>query len=261
MPLSIVQPLPNTSFAINATPAMPVIACIARITGVNPDPTPNTIFTWSIAITEAVVAKSCSSSKVGNCTLSVQNAIRGGAWTPAFNTIQGGDALITVTAVQGTTTLRASVRIKIVGTNPSTSAITQRLGGSGSIGDRIACKESNRMQFSRTTGMPLEGAGGDVGVMQLCNPSAVCLQRWSWTANVDAGIALLGIKRNDAINYLNVNKLNGRYPNSLGLNDNEVLLRETIQRYNGGAYWRWNNTTRQWVPNPPNNYVADVLRC
>lgn len=261
MPLTIVQPAPNTRFNIDATPRMPTITCQARITGLQPDPTPNTLFNWSIQITEAVRASSCPSSRVGNCRLvTEQQNVRGGIWTPTFNTIQGGDAIISVTVIQGNTRLSASVNVQIRGTNPTATTITQRVGGPGTAGDQIACRESGRRQFDGT-GMPLLGPGGDVGVMQLCSPAATCLQRWDWTANVAAGLALLGNKEAAARRHLNQHTLNGHYPNNQGLDDAGVLLRETLQRYNGGAYWRWNATTHQWESAPPNQYVAHVLAC
>jgi hypothetical protein len=261
MPLTIVQPAANTRFNIDATPRMPTITCQARITGVQPDPTPSTLFNWSIQITETVRASTCPSSRVGNCSLvAEQRNVRGGIWTPTFSSIQGGDALITVTVTQGDATLTASVNVQIRGINPAAASITQRAGGAGTAGDQIACRESGRRQFD-SAGMPLLGPGGDVGVMQLCSPAATCLQRWDWTANVDAGLALLGNKEAAARRYLNQHQLNGHYPNNQGLDDAGVLLRETLQRYNGGAYWRWNAGANRWESAPPNQYVAHVLAC
>lgn len=135
-----------------------------------------------------------------------------------------------------------------------------RLGGANSAGERIACQESRKRQFD-ATGMPLLGTGGDVGVMQLCNPAANCNQRWNWSANVDQGLALIRTKETEARTYLNGHRINGRYPNDLDLNDENVLLRETVQRYNGGTYWSWNTALNQWQAAPPNGYVDLVLAC
>jgi hypothetical protein len=45
----------------------------------------------------------------------------------------------------------------------------------------------------------------------------------------------------------------------------EMLLKETIQKYNKGAYWRWkpDNTkipegSGKWIAEPPNNYCESV---
>ena len=168
--------------------------------------------------------------------------------------------MITVRATVGGNTLQASVNIRIRGTNPARALVTQRLGGAGTAADRIACHESGRRQFD-TTGMPLRGRGGDVGVMQLCNPAASCAQRWNWTANVDAGVALMAEKSSPARSHLNKHQVQGHYPNNQNLDDAGVLLRETIQRFNGGAYWTWNPAQNRWEPAPPNGYVAAVLAC
>jgi len=262
MPLVIVLPAPNTTFNVDATPRMPTIQCQARITGVQPDPTPTTGFNWTIEITETVASSSCASARVGSCTQRVtQQTVRGGNWTPQFTAIQGGDATITVEVPQPGGALRTSVNARIRGTNPAAGSITMRVGGAGSTGDRIACHESGRRQFDGA-GMPLLGPGGDVGVMQLCNPGASCLQRWSWTANVDGGLALLRQKATEARTYLNQYVVNGHYQNDQSMSDADVLEYETIQRYNTRAgYWSWNGTARRWQANPPNTYVADVLAC
>lgn len=261
MPLTIVSPAANAVFNITSQPAMPSVRCQARITGVQPDPTASTPFDWSITVTEAVRASSCPSSRVGNCSATVSQAgVRGGSWTPVLNVFQGGDAVITARATVGGTALQASVTVRIRGTNPAPATITGRLGGAGSAADRIACHESGRRQFDGT-GMPLLGPGGDVGVMQLCNPAASCPQRWDWTANVAAGAALIAQKRTAAQAHLNAHRVNGHYPNDQNLGDADVLLRETIQRYNGGTYWHWDAPHGRWHAAPPSTYVASVLAC
>ena len=260
MPLVIVQPTPNTLFSINASPQMPAILCQARITGVQPDPTPKTLFDWSMQITESVQASTCASSRVGNCSLVVDpQSVPGGSWTPVFRAIQGGTGVIAVRAIVQGVSLQASVNVRIRGTNPAALAITGRLG-TGTAADRIACHESGRRQFDGT-GMPLLGRGGDVGVMQLCNPAANSGQRWSWIANADAGVALLAVKSAAAKTHLNQHQVQGHYPNDQNLDDADVLLRETIQRYNGGAYWTWKAERARWEATPPNGYVASVLAC
>jgi hypothetical protein len=261
MPLIITQPAANTLFHIDATPRMPTIRCQAQITGVQPDPTATTLFNWSITITETVRRDSCPSSRIGNCALTVsQQNVRGGSWTPTFNQIQGGEAVITVSATVGGRPSQATVSVRIRGTNPAAATITQRLGGAGTAGDRVACHESGRRQFDNQ-GMPLLGPGGDVGVMQLCNPAATCPQRWDWTANVAAGAALLAQKERAARTYLNQHQVNNHSPNDQNLSDADVLLRETLQRYNGGTFWSWNSVANRWEANPPNQYVARVLAC
>ncbi len=299
--LTIVQPAGNAVFNIDTAPQMPTIMCQARINGVQPDPTANSQFDWSVQVTETITPSSCPSSTRGNCQLTVLGAnVRGGNWTPAFPSIQGGDAVIILSTMYQGTRLQATVNIRIRGTNPASAMVTARLGGARTAADLIACRESGRRQFV-ADGTPVLGPGGDVGVMQLCNPAASCGQRWSWTANVDAGLALINQKQAEATRYLNQHQVNGHYPNNQNLSDADVLLRETIQRYNGGAYWRWvagaapgaapgvppglappgavpapargippvgaapgaapGVPPGRWNASPPNNYVAQVLAC
>ena len=262
MPLQIVTPQANQQFWIDATPAMPTIACTARITGVQPDPTATASFTWSIDITDVVAVSTCASSRAGTCS-QVVNApnVVGGSWTPAFRGIQGGTAVITATVLQGGVQLQAQVQVQIRGRNPARATVTQQLGGAGTTADRIGCHESGRAQFDGA-GMPLLGPGGDVGIMQLCNPAATCGQRWSWAANVAAGLALLAQKEAAARTHLNAHRVQGQYPNDQGLADAQVLQRETMQRYNGRPpYWAWNAATNRWEARPQTNYVALVLAC
>lgn len=261
--LVIDQPAANTRFYIDATPQMPTINCRARITGATPDPTATTMFDWEASTTETVTKDSCASSKIGNCTSPPQkSSIVGGNLTPVFSDIQGGEITISARAKVGLThAVSSSVVANILARNPGAAAITTRCGGAGSDTDQIACRESGRSQFNAAGDHPVLGPGGDVGVMQLCNPAASCLQRWDWTTNVDAGLALFAQKQAAARRYLNQHRVQGNYPNSLNLNNADVLRREAIQRYNGGCYWEWNADTNRWVPNPPNNYVSNVLAC
>jgi hypothetical protein len=260
MPLQIITPTTDQVFDIDTEPVMPVIPCRAQVTGVTPDPTPTLRFNWSIEIVETITADTCASSTIGNCRATAQaNNVAGGAWQPQFTTVQGGRAVIRVTTIYQGQTLQAQVVIQIRGTNPPTADISAALGGAGSDGDQIACHESSRRQFSN--GNPVLGPGGDVGLMQLCNPAATCEQRWNWRSNAAAGLALLAQKRVAARTYLNAHVVDGHYPNDQGFNDAEVLRRETIQRYNGGRYWQWDAAQSRWEAQPPNNYVQQVLSC
>jgi hypothetical protein len=259
--LVIQQPTANTVFNINATPQMPTINCSAIIQGVNPDPTSTTNFNWGITVLENVAGGGCASARIGNCTSSYQFSSQGGNLTPPLSTIQGGRTEIRAEADVGGSTLSSSVNVSIIGTNPGAGVVSTECGGAGTDADRIACWESRRRQFN-ANGTPLLGGGGDVGIMQLCNPAATCAQRWNWIGNVGAGVALLQQKRSAARRYLNHHQdANGNYPNDLNLNNTEVLQRETMQRYNGGTYWTWNARRNRWEANPPNNYVNNVLSC
>ena len=48
--LQLIAPTTGSTFSINATPAMPGVTAQARITGVTPDPTATTSFTWTVTL-------------------------------------------------------------------------------------------------------------------------------------------------------------------------------------------------------------------
>jgi hypothetical protein len=265
--IAIDAPAPGSTFRIDATPAMPAIACRAKITGVAPDPTPTTKFTWQLTIREKAPAGTCPSAGV-LCIYSEDALdVIGGAWTPSLTTIQGGDVTITVRANVAGIAVTATTTATVLGTNPTTAAVVAACGGAGTDADRIACHENGRQQFDQN-GMPALGRGnpggppgGDVGIMQLCNPAATCQQRWNWKASVAAGVALLTSKRTSARAYLRSRTPSGPFLNDQRMTDADVLQRETLQQYNRGHFWQWDATTKRWTSKPPDGYVAKVLSC
>ena len=86
--------------------------------------------------------------------------------------------------------------------------------------------------------------------MQLNQASS--LQIWDWRDSVQGALSLLAQKRQMASTYLN------KHP---PVTDDQ-LLRETIQLYNGGHYYKWNPSTKVWDAAPadgPHGYVSAVL--
>ena len=71
---------------------------------------------------------------------------------------------------------------------------------------------------------------------------------WNWRRNVDTGQRIFARKRADALRYLRTHE---NY-------DEEMLLREALQRYNGGRYHTWDTTAKKWIATPPNAYVDTV---
>jgi hypothetical protein len=51
-----------------------------------------------------------------------------------------------------------------------------------------------------------------------------------------------------------------QYPNSESLNDDQVMLREMLQRFLGAAYWQWDETSGQWQANAPDDKVEKILQ-
>lgn len=274
--LKIIEPKSNVLFKIDTKPSMPVIICRAEILPGSVDEDTDTDtglkstfkhpLNWSIEITETILASSCPCSRIGKCSLTVkaENISAYMEWKPTFDTIQGGDAVITVKTTYMGLPLADSVKIRIRGDNPFPTDVSTALGGQGSVGDMIARLESRWRQFDPAHDyMPLLGSsgGGDVGIMQLCS-SASCQARWNWRQNIAEGLAILNKGKTEARRHLNQHRVNNHYPNNLGLDDDDVVLRETIQLYNGGYYWKWNTKTNQWDAFPPipnYNYVKYVL--
>ena len=85
----------------------------------------------------------------------------------------------------------------------------------------------------------------DWGLMQI--NQATLEQQWNWKANVSRAIELLSEKEIQARNYLN------RHPQDV---TQDMIENETIQRYNGGSYYKWDVISETWQIAPPNSYVA-----
>lgn len=135
------------------------------------------------------------------------------------------------------------------GENPSRDVLSAYLGTD--ICRAICWKESTWEQF-RADGLPKKNINPngtiDWGLMAI-NEASVH-ERWHWKHNVDRGKSSLADKKVDAKTYLDKH---GNYTA-------DMLQNETIQRYNGGVYYRWNDTANQWVISPPpgNRYVELV---
>jgi hypothetical protein len=107
-----------------------------------------------------------------------------------------------------------------------------------------------------------------VGVLQQTTPSASDDAFWNWQQAITEGLGTLASKRAAAAGYPGrVRQSRRGCPNNTLCNAGatdftaDQLLRESLQRYNGGAYWHWDHVNNVWVAQPPNNYVALVLAC
>jgi hypothetical protein len=159
---------------------------------------------------------------------------------------------------------------QILGINPAAGTIQGALPGQFEI--QIACVESHFRQFSGSPGSPLLRCEPDgrigAGVLQQTTPNPSDDAFWNWQEAINEGLGTLADKRRAAQGYPARVRANRRgCPNNTLCNANatdftaDQLLRETIQRYNGGAYWHWDHVNNVWVANPPNGYVAAVLAC
>lgn len=174
-----------------------------------------------------------------------------GATTTVGNTWNATQALadrggtLTVRASSGVQA--ATVTVTVAGTNPSAADVRAYLQTQpDSAGfDAIILQESRGQQF-RADGTPVRSFDNGYGICQLTNPPPTIAELWNWRRNIDAGLRLFGNKRREARTYLNQS---GR------TFTNDQLVRETVSRWNGGRYHRWNDHLRQWERNP--NILCD----
>ena len=272
--VSSVGVLPNQSaatdigdFAISPVPTMPLIFPLQiAVDGISPDPTPTTLFDWLVSV-DYTPADDATLGKPGasfSDSFTV-NQVLGGSFTPIFPKIRGGNLTLAARGRLKTGELVESIfRGRIVGTDPGQALIRAEIGDD--LLRRIARHESGMQQFETdrnpTKGIvPVfnRGRDGGAGACQVTPPTADDI--WDWRANVRSGKRMLNEKRAAALQHLNAHRIDGHFPNNLGLGDDEVILRETIQRFNGGFHWRFNAATNQWDALPQFNqtYVASVL--
>ncbi|MBN1396427.1 MAG: hypothetical protein JXA06_00170 [Bacteroidetes bacterium] len=198
-------------------------------------------------------------------------------WVVPFNGIfRGGRVTVYITANANGKFYSDSIRPNsIVGKNP-THAIARE--GMELPMQVVMYQESRFRQFG-TNGYPLYGPGlnGGYGISQLDNPPATEQQLWNWRENRTGGVTIYNQKHLDAVGYpsriraytrLNRNNRYWKpigYQNATDFTTEEQILRETFQRYNGGAYWIWHpfrpqdpNSPGEWRPRPLNDY-GDIL--
>lgn len=147
--------------------------------------------------------------------------------------------------------LQATGESSVRGINPSKADIRGRLG---SIETQVTAYRESRFRQFDASELPLFGPPNGFGVMQLDTPPATARQVWDWKANVDAGKALFNTKANDARTY--PARVRQQHPDATDFTAEQLKL-ETYQRYNGGAYWKWDDTNKVWVKTPPNTYADE----
>jgi hypothetical protein len=148
-----------------------------------------------------------------------------------------------------------SIDLQLVfrGTNPSKDAIHQALGND--VMRSIAWNESTWRQYG-SSGLPLRNQNSngtsDWGLMQLNDIHQLTHEmKWDWEENIVKGLSIYATGANAAKKYLDAH---GKY-------DDQMLLKESIQRYNGHVFHKWDAQVGSWIESPPNGgiYVARVL--
>jgi hypothetical protein len=254
-------------FNISTAPAMPdSIVGQARITGVTPDPTPSTTIRWETKIEY----NACGVRDI-NDTLSPVDQAGSADYHPSFPHIRGGNMTIKATVIRnGEKCDNKQFQHQIQGLNPPVGTIQGALPGQFQI--QIACQESHFRQFANSPGQPLLRCEPDgrigAGVLQQTTPDPTDDAFWNWQQAINEGLGTLAQKQADAQGYpARVRRSTRGCPNRTLCNANatnftaDQLLRESIQRYNGGAYWHWDHVNNVWVAQPPNGYVNAVLNC
>ena len=108
-----------------------------------------------------------------------------------------------------------------------------------------------RAHETRSSGDP----SGFHGLRIAAPPTA--RQIWHWKDNIDAGVALFTEKARQARTY--PSRIRQTYPDATDFNAEQLKL-ETYQRYNGGAYWNWDDESRRWVKQDTTGYADECLR-
>jgi hypothetical protein len=138
------------------------------------------------------------------------------------------------------------------GINPTHGELSQYL--ETDLFRAICWKESSWRQFGgQQTPLFNKNKNGttDWGCMQINNPQPI--EIWDWRENVNRAKKLFATKQRLAKTYLEKHK-----PVTA-----EMILRETIQRYNGGVYYKYDAKNGKWVAAPPDGetgYVYLVLK-
>jgi hypothetical protein len=188
----------DSIYRIGPEPSMPQIQARAKVTGVTPDPTATTNFTWTLRVRydasqsphgppNRIIERTWPGTTTGNAVL----------MTNFGNVIRGGDVTLTASAVvNGAQVTGQKTGYKILGYLRDSAADQQarrniRTVLKNTTLRKIASRESGGHQFA-TDGYPLWSSDDKrgAGVMQITNPSPTDDEVWSWLQNVTAGQTL-----------------------------------------------------------------------
>jgi hypothetical protein len=216
--MTFTKPGSNAVFTITAAPDWPAIMFETDAQGAH---------AWQWMISWDVFTASGSASTEGNM------------WNAAPAVLDRG-GLLTVKAAAGGAT--ATITVNIAGTNPTAADVINHLA-TNPDNDGFAAiirHESKFKQFAASS-VPVKSFDKGYGMCQLTNPAPTFEQAWNWKQNVDGGLRLFGQKRASAVSYLGQG---GR------VYTQEQLKYETVCRWNGGQYHRWDPGASSWVRTP-----------
>ena len=200
-------------------------------------------------------------------------------WTiPWGNKTRGGDIDtldITATTAQGGVYKKKIAKpYRILGKNPTRAEVKN---GITLVQQVIIYNETFLPRWGQfreaplpLSGFPMFGPPHGYGLSQLDDPRATDQQVWHWRDNRQAGTDLIAEKRNDALNSAATWRVRTRLPrsnrrwlpighqNPVQFTDEEMVTKETFQRYNGHRYHKWypdnpwnGRSSGHWSAAPP----------
>ncbi|VXB95886.1 conserved hypothetical protein [Burkholderia sp. 8Y] len=161
-------------------------------------------------------------------------------WKVGLNSkVLGGKLTVTVNVASDT----FKRTVVILGRNPSEDQVRGFLAGIPNVTgfDKLLAQESRFKNFMNADNEPVVAGDAGYGMTQLTHPSPTYEQAWNWKANVRGGAALYQQKQASAKAYLG--QQGRRYTDV-------QLAHETISRWNGGSYHKWDEHTQTWVRTP-----------
>jgi len=294
--ITLVPSPSNGQYVITSTPSMPTIRARAQVLGIEPDPTPGTIFTWTASLrvhenasgskthpvpahdvdfgdSDIVQKVTTTGSGLYTLTLKDPSMFRGGmlqlAATASVNGVQ----------ISGTT----DPGLEVVGTNPDRSTIEAIIDqGSYAVGNglsasdvsdalkRIACQESTQEEFFGT-GLPIISSDNGVGLFQItscpCDPFQACRNvMFDWINNVQEGTMCLSQKAGPANGYPAALRFDPQYISYIKYTINPKRLaagRRPIDTSKGAPAPGFTATGLLEYPlveHPPNQLLEDAVR-
>jgi hypothetical protein len=183
--------------------------------------------TWSWTISWGTFKKSGTAATPGN------------TWDAGPAITNCGGAL-TVTATAGGAS--AAITLQVKGTNPAPADVAA-FANSRPHGDGFAAiiHHETKSKHFNAAGEPIKSFDNGFGLCQLTKPVPSYEQVWNWKLNIDGGLALFAQKRAAAKTFLSQA---GRTFTP------EQLKFETVCRWNGGSYHKWDPAAGKWVRNP-----------
>jgi hypothetical protein len=161
-------------------------------------------------------------------------------WTANLNSkVVGGKLVVMVKA--GDKEFKRSV--VILGSNPTEDLVKEFLRSIPNVTgfDKLLAQESHFKNFINADSEPVVAGDAGYGMTQLTHPSPTYVQIWNWKANVSGGAALYQQKQASAKSYL------GQQGRTY---TDDQLAHETISRWNGGSYHKWDEHNNTWIRTP-----------